>query len=70
MHPVRVFMETAFTVCQVPVIYKKATKPSISVEFFDGSTKIFDSNALDSETTKHVFERTHKINNMTVYVVK
>ena len=60
----------AFTVCQVPVIYKKATKPSISVEFFDGSTKIFDSNALDSETTKHVFERTHKIKNMTVYVVK
>jgi len=60
----------AFTVCQVPVVYKKATKASISVEFFDGPTKMFDANALDAETTKHVFERTHKVKQITVFVIK
>jgi len=60
----------AFTVCQVPVVYKKASKSSTSVEFFDGPTKMFDANTLDAETTKHVFERTHKIKQITVFVVK
>ena len=60
----------AFTVCQVPVVYKKASKASTSVEFFDGPTKMFDTNSLDAETTKHVFERTHKVKQITVFVVK
>jgi len=60
----------AFTVCQVPVVYKKASKPSASVEFFDGPTKMFGKNTLDTETSKHVFERTHKIKQITVFVVK
>ena len=60
----------AFTVCQVPVVYKKASKASTSVEFFDGPTKMFDTNALDAEITKHVFERTHKVKQITVFVVK
>ena len=60
----------AFTVCQVPVIYKKATKGSTIVTFFEGPTKIFDTNALDAKTTKDVFERMHKIKHITVFVVK
>ena len=60
----------AFTVCQVPVIYKKASKASIIVTFFEGPTKIFDTNALDTKTTKDVFERLHKIKHITVFVVK
>jgi len=60
----------AFTICQVPIVYKKASEPSISVEFFDGPTKMFDANTLDIETTKHVFERTHKIKQITAFVVK
>ena len=60
----------AFTICQVPIVYKKASGCSTSVEFFDGPTKMFDANTLDIETTKHVFERTHKIKQITVFVVK
>ena len=60
----------AFTICQVPIVYKKASESSTSVEFFDGPTKMFDANTLDIETTKHVFERTHKIKQITVFVVK
>ncbi|MGB0770265.1 MAG: hypothetical protein ACPGPB_05885 [Flavobacteriaceae bacterium] len=60
----------AFTICQVPIVYKKASGSSTSVEFFDGPTKMFDANTLDIETTKHVFERTHKIKQITVFVVK
>ena len=60
----------AFTICQVPIVYKKASGSSTSVEFFDGPTKMFDTNTLDIETTKHVFERTHKIKQITVFVVK
>lgn len=60
----------AFTVCQVPVIYKKATKGSTIVTFFEGPAKIFDTNALDAKTTKDVFERMHKIKHITVFVVK
>ena len=60
----------AFTVCQVPVIYKKASKESTIVTFFEGPTKIFDTNALDVKTTKDVFERTHKIKHITVFVIK
>ena len=60
----------AFTICQVPIVYKKASESSTSVEFFDGPTKMFDANTLDIETTKYVFERTHKIKQITVFVVK
>ena len=60
----------AFTVCQVPVIYKKASKGSITVTFFKGPTKVFDTNALDAKTTKDVFGRSHKIKHITVFVVK
>jgi hypothetical protein len=60
----------AFTVCQVPVIYKKASKESTIVTFFEGPTKIFDTNALDLKTTKDVFGRTHNIKHITVFVVK
>ena len=60
----------AFTVCQVPVIYKKATEGSTIVTFFEGPAKIFDTNALDAKTTKDVFERMHKIKHITVFVVK
>ena len=60
----------AFTICQVPIVYKKASGSSTLVEFFDGPTKMFDANTLDIETTKHVFERTHKIKQITVFVVK
>ena len=60
----------AFTICQVPIVYKKASESSTSVEFFDGPTKMFDANTLDIETTKYVFERTHKIKQILVFVVK
>lgn len=60
----------AFTICQVPVIYKKASKASTIVTFFEGPTKIFDTNALDAKTTKDVFGRMHKIKHITVFVVK
>lgn len=60
----------AFTICQVPVVYKKASKASTVVEFFEGSAKTFDANTLDAETTTQIFQRTNKIKQLCVFVVK
>jgi len=56
----------AFTCCHVPVVYNIADRDAMDVEFSDGSTKSFGAPALDAETTKHVFQRTGNVSQITV----
>ena len=60
----------AFTVCQVPIIYKKSDIQKVSVEFTDGTTKIILGKQLDEDTTQHIFRRTHKVKQLCVNVLK
>jgi len=58
----------AFTVCQVPVVYKKSEQQNISVDCVDGTTITIPGNQLDVDTTQHIFKRTHHVKQLTVYV--
>ncbi|MCX6209138.1 MAG: hypothetical protein NTZ59_06430 [Bacteroidetes bacterium] len=51
----------AFTICQVPIIYKKDSKLQIEVFFNDGSKKLVDGNTLDQEIAAQIFNRTGAI---------
>ena len=60
----------AFTYCQVPVVYKKSTKPSIEVVFNSGESKLIPGNQLTNELSTAIFQRKNSINKITVSVVK
>jgi hypothetical protein len=51
----------AFTVCQVPVIYKKAAAKKLTVHFADGTEETFDSTALNDTISNKIFQRTGAI---------
>lgn len=57
-----------FTYCQIPVIYKISDKVSLEVVFNDGSLSVFYSLSLDKETSRHIFDRTGKVKQITVSV--
>lgn len=50
-----------FTYCQVPVIYKIADKNSIKVTYNQGNTIEFNELKINSEISKHLFERNGKV---------
>ncbi len=60
----------AFTCCQVPIIYKKASAFRINVVFENGTTQAFEGNALDYQTSQSIFKRDGKINKLYVEIVK
>ncbi|NJL76741.1 MAG: hypothetical protein HC892_18695 [Saprospiraceae bacterium] len=47
----------AFTVCQVPVIYKMDASNQIEVHYANGSKAVFDTSVLSLEDSKKVFQR-------------
>lgn len=51
----------AFTYCQVPIIYRLATKSSVQLDFEDGSNRNEEGLVLDAMTSRLIFERTGKI---------
>lgn len=55
-----------FTYCQVPVIYSLGAKNEIKMSFSDGSSKVLDSLELDKETSDHLFQRTGKIEQISI----
>jgi len=59
----------AFTVCQVPVVYKRALRNSIKVVRQD-SVQDFDGQALDVVTSTEIFQRRHSVLRIEVEVVK
>ena len=60
----------AFTYCQVPVIYKKASNFAIKVFLTDGSILSFQGKSLDIETSQMLFDRGGKVDKLEVSVIK
>jgi hypothetical protein len=47
----------AFTVCQVPIVYTLGEKPGVAVRFSDGSSKAWDTYALEPSISIGLFKR-------------
>ena len=60
----------AFTICQVPIVYKSGAELGIIVEFNDGGTKNLKGKELDYETTQFIFKRLDKVKMIVVNVNK
>jgi hypothetical protein len=60
----------AFTYCQVPVIYKKASNLAIKVFLTDGSVLSFEGKSLDVQTSQMLFDRGGEIDKLVVSVIK
>jgi len=59
----------AFTVCQVPVVYRLSNAPfSVDVTLADGKIVSLQQNCLDAELSLELFERTGKIVRIDVHV--
>ena len=59
-----------FTYCQIPIIYKISNKKEIKVNYNDNTSQKFDSLIIDGKTSKQVFERTNKIQQIVVSVLE
>ena len=60
----------AFTICQVPIIYKKGSGLSITTEFRDGKTNNIKGKVLDYKTTQTIFKRSDMVKTIIVHVNK
>lgn len=60
----------AFTYCQVPIIYTKATTNQMELFYKNGSREIVKSLELDIEKSKKIFQRTGEIINIKVFINK
>jgi hypothetical protein len=58
----------AFTFCQVPVVYCSNTESDIEIFFSDGSRSKKSGNALDIQTSRHLFNRNGLIDRLIVGV--
>ena len=58
----------AFSVCQVPVIYKIADKNQIEVVFKNNQTETISALTLNHEMSQKIFNRTGEISQLTVSV--
>jgi hypothetical protein len=60
----------AFTVCQVPVIYKLASSNKVEVHYSNGSHENFQSSELNEVTSSKISHRTGEIDHLKVYVAE
>jgi len=51
----------AFTVCQVPIVYKIADKNQIEVKYENGNTETFSTLTMSHELSQKIFQRTGEI---------
>lgn len=58
----------AFTVCQVPVVYKKALKNSLELHFKNGTEETYNTLELDDNQSKKIFNRTGEISSIAVFL--
>lgn len=58
----------AFTYCQTPVIYVRATAPAITLHYADGATRSSIGDSLDDATSQHLLARDGTISAITVAV--
>ena len=60
----------AFTVCQVPIIYKIANENKIELHFKNGSKTTQQSLELDTNSSKKIFLRKDEISSIEVYLLE
>jgi hypothetical protein len=60
----------AFTVCQVPVIYKLATSNKVEVHYTNGAHETFQNSELSEVTSSKISHRTGEIDHLKVHVVE
>lgn len=60
----------AFTICQVPVIYKTAASNQVEVYYTNSSQETFKTSELNSEISNKIFQRTGEIEHLKVYVIE
>jgi hypothetical protein len=58
----------AFTVCQVPIIYKKGNANQVEVKYKDGKTETACTLTLNHENSQKIFNRTGEITQVTVSI--
>ena len=58
----------AFTVCQVPVIYKIATSNKIEVYYANGKHDAFHTLELNDETSRKIYQRSGEIIHVKVFI--
>jgi hypothetical protein len=58
----------AFTLCQVPVVYRRGAQSGMEVHFSDGRTSHFDQAFLDTSTSLSIFERRNLVKQVTVHL--
>ncbi|NWF78503.1 MAG: hypothetical protein HXY37_00455 [Chloroflexi bacterium] len=58
----------AFTCCQTPVVYVRATGPAITLHYADGTTRSSVGDSLDYATSQHLLARDGTISAITVAV--
>jgi hypothetical protein len=58
----------AFTFCQVPIVYQKASKQSVEVVYSDGKTINLKGHTLDNEVSQHIFTRDGIIKQLNVQI--
>ncbi|MBK7095513.1 MAG: hypothetical protein IPH57_10865 [Saprospiraceae bacterium] len=58
----------AFTVCQVPVIYKSAKSNKIEVYYINGAQESFSTSELNEQISSKISQRTGEIDHIKVYL--
>jgi hypothetical protein len=58
----------AFSVCQVPIVYKIAETNAIEVKFKNGKTETFSTLTLNNELSQKIFQRTGEVIQVTVSI--
>ena len=58
----------AFTVCQVPVIYKSAKLNKIEVYYINGVMESFSTSELNEQISSKISQRTGEIDHIKVYL--
>ena len=59
----------AFTVCQIPVVYRRSSRSVIKVRYADGTSRTIAGSVCDAETSKQVFSRSGTVKELHVAVV-
>lgn len=60
----------AFTVCQVPVVYKISNTNQITAYLSDGTNQTFNGSELDEETSNKIIERTGEVEWLEVNLIQ
>ncbi|MFM9826532.1 hypothetical protein, partial [Flavobacterium sp.] len=58
----------AFTICQVPIVYKMANTTQIELKYKNESSQIISSSTLSHEVSQKIFQRTGEIIQITVSI--